>query len=260
MNNTILIIPTKDIKGVDVLANINPMMTKSALERLTKSIKVNGQLEPITLFRGRIVDGRNRYEACKILGLETMKYVKLPHNISNKGKLMYISNKENRRHQTVTQLACTAVYTWRTSRPDITQAEFVKQENISQTNFTNANYIYNNNTSYFKILRDGGKLNIDRENPKKLTDSLRAIVNAMKLEVKRLKEVSDSQEEMNSKKQSIEDYEPITEENRNELPISFVLELIEKSKPKWCRTEEFIEELQKLSTKPEPTIDEIFEV
>ena len=45
-----------------------------------------------------------------------------------------------------------------------------------------------------------------------------------------------------------------------EGPYTLVLELIEELKPKWCRTEEFIDELKKLTMKPELTIDEIFGV
>lgn len=46
-------------------ANIFPMANNDDFSRLVDDIKKNGLLEPIWLYEGKILDGRNRYNACK---------------------------------------------------------------------------------------------------------------------------------------------------------------------------------------------------
>ncbi len=52
------------------LARYFPMLPPNEFQKLKESIQQIGQLEPITLLDGKILDGRNRYEACKELGIE----------------------------------------------------------------------------------------------------------------------------------------------------------------------------------------------
>jgi ParB-like chromosome segregation protein Spo0J len=49
------------------IANIFPLLGKDEADELKADIEANGQREPIMLCRGQIVDGRNRYLACKAL-------------------------------------------------------------------------------------------------------------------------------------------------------------------------------------------------
>jgi ParB-like chromosome segregation protein Spo0J len=46
------------------VANIFPMMTGKEFEALKQDILTNGLKEPIWLYEGKIIDGRNRYLAC----------------------------------------------------------------------------------------------------------------------------------------------------------------------------------------------------
>src|SRR6516164_1990971 len=50
------------------LADLLPMIDGVNFENLKADIAKNGILEPILLFEGRILDGRNRYRAAKALG------------------------------------------------------------------------------------------------------------------------------------------------------------------------------------------------
>jgi ParB-like chromosome segregation protein Spo0J len=50
-------------------ANLLPAMSPQEFEDLKKSIETVGLQEPITLYQGKILDGRNRYKACRDLGI-----------------------------------------------------------------------------------------------------------------------------------------------------------------------------------------------
>jgi ParB-like chromosome segregation protein Spo0J len=50
------------------LANMFPMIEGSAFEELKRDISAQGILEPIRLYQGMILDGRNRYAAAKACG------------------------------------------------------------------------------------------------------------------------------------------------------------------------------------------------
>lgn len=50
-------------------AEIFPLMTEDQFLKLRKDIEEHGLLEPISLYEGKILDGRNRYHACLSLGV-----------------------------------------------------------------------------------------------------------------------------------------------------------------------------------------------
>ena len=51
-------------------ADVLPLLEGKALADLTADVKTNGLREPIVLFAGMILDGRNRWNACKAAGVE----------------------------------------------------------------------------------------------------------------------------------------------------------------------------------------------
>lgn len=51
-------------------ATIFPLMPKGQYEGLRDDIKANGLQEPLTLWKGKLIDGRNRQRACEELGIE----------------------------------------------------------------------------------------------------------------------------------------------------------------------------------------------
>jgi hypothetical protein len=52
------------------LANIFPMLDDDELKALAEDIKAKGLTEPITLYDGKVLDGRNRYRACELAELD----------------------------------------------------------------------------------------------------------------------------------------------------------------------------------------------
>jgi len=100
--------PSTYTDSIHRLAETNPMMQQSEFEALKLSISTNGQLEPITVFRGKVIDGRNRLAAIKELGLPTILVNHLAHNTSSRVLNHIVEAKETRRMQTKTQLAIKA--------------------------------------------------------------------------------------------------------------------------------------------------------
>lgn len=50
-------------------ADLFPMMSDSEIQPFADNIKQNGQADPIILFEGKILDGRNRFRACEMVGV-----------------------------------------------------------------------------------------------------------------------------------------------------------------------------------------------
>lgn len=84
------------------------MMIKSDFETWRDNkdgIKVSGQLDPIYLYRGQVVDGRHRVRALLSCGITKILYRKLRNNLTLEEVKSVHGKKENRRHKTKTQTA-----------------------------------------------------------------------------------------------------------------------------------------------------------
>ena len=89
------------------VANIFPMMTDAERVALEQDIKDNGLLEPIWLYDGKIIDGRNRYLACIAAGIKPI----FRDYTGSENQLLdfVVSLNLHRRHLSQSQLACLAV-------------------------------------------------------------------------------------------------------------------------------------------------------
>ena len=61
---------TEELKFHPLARLGGPLMEGDEFDALVADIKANGVREPITIFEGKILDGRNRYRACVLLGIE----------------------------------------------------------------------------------------------------------------------------------------------------------------------------------------------
>ena len=55
---------------INAIADALPMVSDVELQELADDITANGQIESIKLWNDEIIDGRNRYAACKLAGVE----------------------------------------------------------------------------------------------------------------------------------------------------------------------------------------------
>lgn len=85
-------------------ANIFPLMTGDDFDDLVEDIRKHGLREAIELLDGKIVDGRNRFTACNMAGVEPRF-----NEIETDDAIAYVlSNNLHRRHLTPSQRAMVA--------------------------------------------------------------------------------------------------------------------------------------------------------
>lgn len=97
MNNT-------DLK-FHPIADLFPLMEGDEFDGLALDIRLHGQLQPIITYQGMILDGRNRYLACKSADVEPL----FKEYTGNDPAIFVTSMNIERRHLTPTQRACIGV-------------------------------------------------------------------------------------------------------------------------------------------------------
>lgn len=149
----------KEIK-THPLAEIFPTMPVSDIKDLADDIKKRGLQSPITIYEGKILDGRHRYEACTIAGVK-------PTLISYKGgdPLSYvIAANLKRRHLTTAQKAMVAatIENMPNHRPEnkdanlhTSRTEAANSLDVSARSVATASKILDENPSLAKQVRDG---------------------------------------------------------------------------------------------------------
>lgn len=90
---------------ISEFASLFPEMSPDEFKSLVEDIRINGQLEPVTVLGSEILDGRNRYLACKELGIP-VKFQEYDGSADNLSLLKYVGSKNlKRRHLSVGQLS-----------------------------------------------------------------------------------------------------------------------------------------------------------
>jgi hypothetical protein len=90
-------------------AALFPELPPEEMSLLVRDIKKRGQLEPIILYKGLILDGRNRYRACQIAGVKP--WIEEFNTIDAKGSPedFVLSRNLRRRHLSMGQKAAIAL-------------------------------------------------------------------------------------------------------------------------------------------------------
>jgi hypothetical protein len=90
-------------------AALFPALPPEEMEQLVQDIKERGQLEPIVLHQGRILDGRNRYKACQIAGVKP-RIEEFDAKTSRRNPEEFVLSRNlRRRHLSVGQKAAIAL-------------------------------------------------------------------------------------------------------------------------------------------------------
>lgn len=90
------------------IANIFPMMSPDEHARLKKSISEHGLMEPIMLYEGKILDGRNRYAVCQELGVEVFHGEFFEAEMGMTAVQFVLATNRDRRHLDASQLSIVA--------------------------------------------------------------------------------------------------------------------------------------------------------
>jgi len=129
------------------LCCIFPRCTDEELQLLVSDIRENGLLTPITLYEGKILDGRNRYLACQMLHIEP-EYVEFDGDAPLP---FVVSRNLCRRHLSESQRAMVAAAIIELQRKDngrseVTISDAAKQMNVSERLVNQAVKIINEGT------------------------------------------------------------------------------------------------------------------
>lgn len=86
------------------ISDVWPMMDESKISELADDILKNGQLVPVWLYEGKILDGRNRWAACMIAGVDP----KTKEYTGDEPTAFAVSLNDRRRHMNKGSLAAVA--------------------------------------------------------------------------------------------------------------------------------------------------------
>src|SRR5215472_16926561 len=92
-----------DILKPHPLAALFPELPPDELADLSRDIKERGQLEPIILHKGLILDGRNRYMACQMAAVKPQTEEFNPKVTRRSPSEFVLSRNLRRRHLSVGQ-------------------------------------------------------------------------------------------------------------------------------------------------------------
>jgi hypothetical protein len=160
------------------LTATHPVMNNEQYEAFKLDIAKNGQLQPVLLYKGKIIDGRHRLKALKELGVETIITTKLPNNTTLDKVKAIVLTTEKRRHQSPTQLA---IRGYREYKNGMKQSDAVAATGCSLANLKHVVALEKlGRLDIIDLLEKGGKFDIGNGSYRKFTDSLLGIVQWVK--------------------------------------------------------------------------------
>jgi len=150
------------------IAGIFPMMSEHEFNELKSDITVNGLREPIVVYGDKIIDGRNRYKACKELGIEP-KFCLFNPEIHGDPIAFVASLNLQRRHLNSSQKAMVAANIAtlkqghkKTDENQITQTEAAQHLGISEHSIFRATKVKRNGIPELEQAVMDGKMAVSK--------------------------------------------------------------------------------------------------
>ena len=137
------IIPLEYIKLDERFTKMYPLMDELEFNALKDSIIINGQIEPVIFWRGKIVDGRHRFLALKELGINFIKGVEMDYNKTFDEVKEYVDGYNNaRRNLSKSQKAIKAYYEWKEKGGD--KSIYANKYGVNSQYLSNCEIVENN--------------------------------------------------------------------------------------------------------------------
>jgi len=127
------------------LSHMHPRMNENQFGALKDSLCLDGQQQPLVLYRGKVVDGRHRIWAMGELGVNSAIAVEIPRNTKMDDVKSFVRTSETRRHQTKTQLACHAYLSLINPKTDVkTAAQAARESGVKPKDISHCKFIADN--------------------------------------------------------------------------------------------------------------------
>jgi hypothetical protein len=137
-------------------ASLVPLASEAEQIALMEDIKANGQQQPIALYRGKIVDGRCRQNACIELGI-SVDAKELPNNMSIQEVEKFVKSINTRRNLTRVQKVAASFKQMEKNNVK-NDSLAAKQWGITRQEISNFRFISNHRPEYVDILFNGGAI------------------------------------------------------------------------------------------------------
>ncbi len=178
------------------IANIYPLAKEEEYELLKESIKERGQLSPIVIFDKKIIDGRNRYLACKDLSIEPI--IEIFTGTEDEALQYTIELNSGRRHMTKSQSAMMAANYVLKSRTGtgkkVSVVATAKMFLVSEKYITRAMSLFDKDKSMAQKVLDGKLMLSQAENKLYEIENAQRELDFLKSDVEELEDFSSSAE------------------------------------------------------------------
>jgi len=192
-----------DVEKVEIhpIADLHRNHSEAEFNALKEGIRLNGQITPAIMYRGKLVDGRHRLKALKELGMDKIKVIELKNNLTLPEVEEVVIDSENRRTDTPAQKAIRALK-WKrahggstkdaglkfgVNRSDVSMADSVFTrlgEDIMNKMYLHGRVMlggkrYSTIRSLYNALKESDRA-IERNSELKMIDEVKDIVNRIK--------------------------------------------------------------------------------